>query len=203
MPFTLFPPHFRSSGSIALGSSPSALSTPFPPVTKDDWNLHERSLSWGEGWEQPRWTEWEGVRTWGERSEPPRVSLATRDPHPNPFSFLPSHPRPNDPGSARHLRWFGREMMRWEGVEERRLRPTPDSERRERRAKEVTDAPPHHRLLTSHVSSVLFVSRLATLASPLRSLPRVSRRRSRRWTGGSGRSERRVHGILLASESLM
>lgn len=30
--------------------------------------------------------------------------------------------------------------MRWEGVEERRLRPTPDSERRERRAKEVTDA---------------------------------------------------------------
>lgn len=33
MPFTLFPPHFRSSGSIALGSSPSALSTPFPPVT--------------------------------------------------------------------------------------------------------------------------------------------------------------------------
>lgn len=54
-------------GTVHFGfrpsSAPSAHAIPpsftFPPVTKDDWNLHERSLSWGEGWEQPRWREWE------------------------------------------------------------------------------------------------------------------------------------------------
>lgn len=87
------------------------------------------------------------------------------------------------------------------GVEERRLRPTPDSERRERRAKEVTDAPPHHRLLTSHVSSVLFVSRLATLASlpfPSRAgrRPPATRDTGRRREEASNRHGSGVGGVV-------
>jgi len=58
------------------------LLTTFPPVTKDDWNLHERSLSWGKvessqgerygngmsrGWQTMRQTRLSG-KTWSDRS---------------------------------------------------------------------------------------------------------------------------------------